>query len=79
MKTHLSFLTISVISLLLRKGVYRYEFIIDWGKFNEKYLSEKIRILLQPKYGRYYRYSDYNHAKIFYKDFEIKILGRFAS
>ena len=27
--------------LLLRKGVYSYEYIDDWGKFNETSLPEK--------------------------------------
>ena len=42
--------------LLLRKGVYPYEYMVDSEKFNETTLPRrKRRILYQLKYGRYYR------------------------
>ena len=39
--------------LLLWKGVYPYEYIDDWKKFNETVLPKKTRFLLSLKYGRY--------------------------
>ena len=40
--------------LLLRKGVYPYEYKGDWEKFNETTLPEKEDFLQLLKYGRYY-------------------------
>ena len=61
---------------MLRKGVYPYEYMIDWDKFNETSSPEK---------GHFYSHldieditdADYTHAKIFCKDFEIKNLGEY--
>ena len=57
--------------MLLRKGVYPYEYMGDWEKFNETALPEK---------EEFYRNlnmeditdADYIHAKRNHKDFEIK-------
>ena len=59
--------------LLLPKGVYHYEYMGDWEKFNE---------ILLPEKGDFYNHlnmeditdADYAHAKRVCKDFEIKIL-----
>ena len=59
--------------LLLPIGVYHYEYMGDWEKFNETSLPEK---------GDFYNHlnmeditdADYAHAKRVCKDFEIKIL-----
>ena len=48
---------------MLRKGVYSYEYMHDWEKFNETSLPEK-------KYD--FTDSDYMHAKRACEDFEIK-------
>ena len=41
--------------LWLQKGVYSYEYMDDWEKFNETFSIIWKRLLLQsPKYGRYY-------------------------
>ena len=42
--------------LLLQKGVYSYEYVDDWQKFNETWLPEKKRFLHSLKYGRYYKW-----------------------
>ena len=39
---------------LLQKGVYPYEYMDGWEKFNEISLPEKIRFLQSLEYGRYY-------------------------
>ena len=41
--------------LLLRKGVYIYEYIYDWKKFNEASLPEKQEFLKSLKSGRYHQ------------------------
>ena len=61
------------------KGVYPYEYMDDWEKFNETSLAEKKKKhwnLQSLKFGRYTD-ADYAHAKGFYKDFEIKNLGEY--
>ena len=62
--------------LLLRKGVYPYEYIGDWENFNETSLPEK-----EDFYGHLNMEgvadADYAHAKRVFKDFEIKNLGEY--
>ena len=61
---------------LLRKGAYPYEYMDDWGKFNETRLPEK---------EDFYRHlnmeditvADYAHTKRVCKYFEIKNLGEY--
>ena len=60
--------------LLLRKGVYPYEYTDDWEKFNETSLPQK------EEFHRNLNMevvtdSDYMHAKRVCKDFEIKNSG----
>ena len=62
--------------MLLRKGVYPYEYIDDWEKFNETILPEK---------EEFYSNLDleditdavYIHVKRVCKEFEIKTLGEY--
>ena len=62
--------------MLLRKGVYHYEYMDDLEKFNETSLPEK---------EDFYNYlnmeditdADYVHAKRVCKDFEIKNVGEY--
>ena len=62
--------------LLLRKGVYPYEYMDDWEKFNKTSL---------PKNEDFYSHlnmeditgADYGHTKRACKDFQIKTLGEY--
>ena len=62
--------------LLLQKGVYSYEYLDDWEKWNETSLPEK---------EDFYRHlnmeditdADWAHTKRVSKDFEIKNLGEY--
>ena len=62
--------------LLLRKGVYTYEYMDDWEKFNETSLPEKEdfynHLSMEDVTDAYYV-----HAKSFSKDFETKKLGEY--
>ena len=62
--------------LLLQKSFYPYEYMDDWGKFNETLILEK-----QDFYSHLNLEdiidADYVHAKGVCKDFEIKNLGEF--
>ena len=62
--------------LLLRKGVYPYEYIDNWEKSNETSLPEK-----EDFYGHLNMEgiadADYAHAKRVFKGFEIKNLGEY--
>ena len=51
--------------LLLQKGLYLYEYMDDWEKFNETLSPEKEN------------YADYAHAKRVSKDFDIKNFGEY--
>ena len=62
--------------LLLRKGVYPYEYMDDWGKFNEKTLPEKEEFCSNLNMEDTTD-ADYMHAKRVCKDFEIKNLGEY--
>ena len=60
----------------MQKGVYPYEYMDDWEKFNETSLPEK---------GDFYSHlnkeditdADYAHTKRVCKDFQIKHLGEY--
>ena len=62
--------------MLLRKGVYPYQYMDDWEKFNETTLAEKKEIYsnlnIEDITDAYYM-----HVKKVCKDFEIKNLGEY--
>ena len=63
-------------SLLLRKGVYPYEYMDSWDKFNEESLSDK-----ESFYSNLHLENitdeDYVHAQKVWKVFKIKNLGEY--
>ena len=58
--------------LLLRKGVYQYEYMDDWEKFNETTLPEKEDFYSHLNIEDISD-ADYAHAKRVCKDFKIKV------
>ena len=60
--------------LLLRKGLYPYEYIDDWEKFNETSLPDKVDFYSHLNI-KDITDADYAHAKRVCKDFKIKTLG----
>ena len=62
--------------LLLREGVYPYEYMDDWGKFNEATLPEKEEFYSNLNMKEIPE-VDYMHRKRVCKDFEIKSLGEY--
>ena len=63
--------------LLLQKGVYPYEYMDDWEKFNEASLVEK-KDFHSHLYMKDITDADYAHAKRVCKDFEIKKFRRIS-
>ena len=64
------------IILLLRKGVYPYEYMDEWEKFNETLFPRKEDFYSNLNMEDI-KDSDYNHAKRVCKKFEIKNLGEY--
>ena len=62
--------------LLLRKGVYPYEYMNYWEKFNGTSLPEKNDFYSQLNMEDITD-ADYAHAKRVFKDFETKNLGEY--
>ena len=62
--------------MLLQKGVYPYEYMDDWEKFNETLLPEK-EVFYSHLNMEDITDADYSHAKRVCKDFEIKNLGEY--
>ena len=62
--------------MLLRKGIYRYEYMDELGKFNETALPEK-----EEFYSNINKEdiidADYMYAKRVCEDFEVKNLGEY--
>ena len=59
---------------MLRKGVYPYEYINSWEKFNEMSLPDK-KAFYSEFYLEYITDEDYTHAQKMFKDLKLKNLG----
>ena len=70
---HTNFLTSTIISVLLRRGVYPCKYLDDWEKFNETSLPEKEDFYNQLNMEDI---SDADHMQT-KRDFEIKHLGEY--
>ena len=62
--------------MLLRRGVYPYEHMDDWEKFNEATLPEEEEFYRNLNMEEITD-ADYMHGKRVHKDFEIKNLGEY--
>ena len=62
--------------MLLRKGVYPYEYMDDWKKFNQATLPEKEEFYSKLNMEDI-THADYMHAKRVCKDVEIKNVGEY--
>ena len=62
--------------MFLRTGVYFYEYMDVWEKFNKPSLPEKEEFYSNLNI-EVIRDADYMHAKRVWKDFEIKKLGKY--
>ena len=67
---------ISIFILLLIKGVYPFEYMDKWKKFNETSSPEKDEFYSKLNMEDFTD-ADYMHAKGVCKDFEIKDLGEY--
>ena len=67
---------ISRFTLLLREGVYPYEYMDEWEKFNETKLPEKEECYSNLNVEDI-TYADYMHAKRVCKDFKTKLFGEY--
>ena len=61
---------------MLRKGVYRYEYMDDWEEFSETSLPEKEDFYSHLNMENITD-ADYVHTKRVCKNFEIKNLGKY--
>ena len=61
---------------MLWKGVYLYQYMDDWEKFNETSLLQKEDFYIHLNMDDITD-ANYTHRKIVSKDFEIKNLGKY--
>ena len=66
--------SINKFCLILRKGVYPYEHINSWEKFNETSLPDKNEFYISLNMKGIID-KDYEHAKRIWEDFKLKNLG----
>ena len=62
--------------MLLRKGVYPYEFIDSWGRFNETTLPNK-NVFYSILYLEDITDEDYIHARKVFEELELENLGEY--
>ena len=64
--------------LLLRKGVYPYEYMNNWERFNETTLPSK-RVFYSKLYLEDITDEDYIHTQKAFEEFELKNLGEYRN
>ena len=62
--------------LLLRKGIYPYEYIDSWERFDENTIPPKEAFYSELNLGGI-SYADYEHVKKVWESFEIRNLGEY--
>ena len=67
---------ISKFMLLLRKGIYPYEYMDDWNRFDEEKLPDKDYFYSSLNMQEISE-IDYRHAKKVFDKFQIKNLGEY--
>ena len=60
--------------MLLRKGVYPYDYMDSWGGFGETSLPDK-KALISELYLKDITDKDYTHAQKVFEEFRLKKLG----
>ena len=60
----------------LSKGVYPYEYMPSWERFNEKSLPDK-KVFYSELYMEDITDEDYTHAQKLFKEFGLKNLGNY--
>ena len=69
---------INKLILLLRKGVYPYEYMDSWERFNETSLPDKKAFYSELNLEEI-TYKDYPHAQKVFKELKLKILGDYRN
>ena len=69
---------LSKIFLLLRKGVYPYEYMDSWERFNETALPNK-KAFYSELYLEDITNKDYTHAQKVFEEFKLKNLGDYRN
>ena len=62
--------------MLLRKGVYPYEYMDSWKRINETTLTNK-KVFHSKLYLEDITDEDYVHAQKLFEEFELKNLGEY--
>ena len=60
--------------MLLRKGVYSYEYMESWERFNETSLPDK-KAIYRELYLENITDEDYTHAQKVFKEIKLKNIG----
>ena len=69
-------MVISISFLLLRKGIYAYEYIDSWERFDENTIPPKETFYIELNLENITD-KDYEHIKKVWEVFEIKNLGEY--
>ena len=62
--------------LLIKKGIYPYEYMDNWNRFNESKLPDKAKFYSKLNMNEVSD-KDYEHARKVWKEFEIKNMGEY--
>lgn len=76
-RMHLFFPKESMFNLVCRKGVYCYDYIDSWCKYDETHLPDHSKFINKLT-GENISFEDYEHAKQVWESFNIKNLGEYT-